>query len=198
MVDLQRRSAQNFALLLLKVLARRKPVADLISHPEFLKRSKGICNSLARGTSYNPEDMFQDLCVKMLNYGVMLLPRNIPDEGAFFRWLLVVARNLLNDYFRKNGKRLRREVSLGDILPEALEIADPGRGPERDCLLEEFELFLRALPDRTRRAIALRGEGLTYDDIGDEIGCSNVTARKIIRDAYAEFFGYKAAAKKVV
>jgi orotate phosphoribosyltransferase-like protein len=63
-----------------------------------------------------------------------------------------------------------------------------------DCLFSEFDDFVETLPDDARLAIALRRKGLTFDEIGDELNCSNVTARKLVRNARAEFFGGDKAA----
>jgi RNA polymerase sigma factor (sigma-70 family) len=193
-MNAQKRSELNFYWLLLQVLAGRSPINDLISHTVFLDRAQRICNWLARGTSYDPKDMFQDLCLKLLMSGVRLCPDNIPNEKAFFNWLFVLALNMRRDDLRRNGKLRHQEVSLSDILPEALSIIDPGISPEGDCLLSEFAQFSETLPEKTRRALALRQQGITYDKIAeilsrdDAKSMTNVTVRKWVRDSLETFF----------
>lgn len=204
-MNLQKRSELNFYWLLLQVLAGRGPLADLVSHPVFLDRGQRICRYLARGTSYEPEELFQDLCLKLLSSGAMPRLDKTPNENAYFRWLLVLVLNMRRDYFRGNGKFRRQEVPLSDILPEVLYVADPGLSPELEARLNEFAALAETLPENTQRVIKLRQEGLTYEEIAriltsDGIKCSDVTVRKWFRDSLDAFFdcGKRATAGKTL
>ena len=191
-MDTQKRSDENFNTLLRRVLNGLAPAADLVSDQTFLDRSQRICNWLSRGTSYSPDDLFQDVCVKLLKSGARLCPDNIPGESAFFSWLFVLTLNLRRDYYRRNGRDRQREVSLDEFLSEALSIADPDAGPEVECLRGEFDAFIETLPERARRAIVLRRQGLTYDKIAevlsrDDKSVTSVTVRKWVLDALTAF-----------
>jgi RNA polymerase sigma factor (sigma-70 family) len=193
-MDLQQRSEPRFNDLLSAVFKRRRPHADRLAHPMFRERGLGICYYLARGTSCEPEDLFQDLRLKLLKSGAMPLPDKTPDEDAYFRWLFKVVLRMRIDYFRSNRTRLQQEVPLGDILPRAAEIPDLGlTGPELDALLGEFAEYAAKLPDKIRRVIELRQEGLTYKAIAEVLTsdgepCSEVAVRKWFKDCLKEFF----------
>lgn len=183
----------TFYWLLLEVLVGRKPIADLLAHEEFLKRGERICRYLAKkylasGASYDWRELFQDACVKVLKFGNRLVPSNIPDEAAFFRWFFVLVRNLLRDEARKNGKRRELEMSLSDDELKALKVADPGIGPEGDCLLSEFRDFTKDLPEEYRRAIELRQEGRSYEEIAVILKCTKVTVRNRVKNSLDDFF----------
>jgi RNA polymerase sigma factor (sigma-70 family) len=191
-MDAQKRSDDNFYTLLRRVLTGRAPVAGLVADPIFLNRGRRICNFLASGMSCGPEDLFQDVCVKLLKSGARLCPENIGSETAFFSWLFVLTLNLRRDDYRRNGRDRQREVSLDETLSEALSIADPDVGPEVECLRGEFDAFVETLPERPRRAFALRRQGLTYDEIAealsrDDKSVTSVTVRKWVLDALAAF-----------
>jgi len=203
-MTLQKRSELNFFCLLLQVLVRRKAVAELVSHPVFLDRGQRICFYLARGTSYETEELFQDLCLKLLTTGAMPRAEQTPNEDAYFRWLFVLVLNMRNDYFRRNGKR-RQEVSLSEIMLGALAVADPGGGPELECCFAEFAEFAENAPKEIRRIIELRRDGFTYEAIAKKLSSpgvkyTDVTVRKRFRDSLKAFFdcGEKGAASKTV
>jgi RNA polymerase sigma factor (sigma-70 family) len=183
----------SFYWLLLEVLAGRRPIADLVAHEVFLSRGEMICRFITGEQVCKWDELFQDVCVKVLTFGHKLCPGNIPDEDAFFKWLFVVALNRRRDIYRRNVTLRRREVSLCDISIEELLIIDPAIGPEGDCFFNEFEAFIQTLPENRRRAMALRQEGYSYEKIAEilnrgDIRCTNVTVRKWCRDGLAAFF----------
>lgn len=192
-MDIRKAVEVSFYWLLLEVLAGRRPITDLVAHAVFLNRGEMICRFITGEESYKWDDLFQDVCVKVLTFGHKLCPGNIPDEDAFFKWLFVVALNRRRDIFRRNIKLRKREVPLSDILLEELLIIDPGMGPEGECLFNEFAEFIKTLPENRRRAMTLRQEGYSYEKIAeilncDGIKCTNVTVRKWCRDSLEAFF----------
>jgi RNA polymerase sigma factor (sigma-70 family) len=177
----------KFYWLLMEVLAGRRPIEEIFEHDVFRSRGKRICQAVARVGSYEWEDVFQDVCLKVWRSGDTLCPDNIPNEAAFFSWLFVVARNCRFDKFRGKGKLRGGEESLSDISTEELRLVemDTGSSPEEECRRQEF---LESLPENRRRALILWYEGYSCEKIAEiltreGIPCSNVTARKWGRDA---------------
>ncbi|HEX8474632.1 MAG TPA: RNA polymerase sigma factor [Pyrinomonadaceae bacterium] len=189
----------RFYWRLMEVLDGRKPPDVLVEDDVYLKRGGRICRSIARGTSYDPQDMFQDVCVRILLYFSKSRQDNDPektisfdDVNAFFKFYVTVAGNLLTDYFRKHGKRQNQEVSLSANIADALTVAAPGLSPYAECFFKEFAESLKRLPEHKRRAVELRQEGYSYEEIAvtlnrERIKCTKVAVRNWVMEALAYF-----------
>ncbi len=99
--------------------------------------------------------------------GLSRLDQFDPRKGTFAAWMFGIARNTLNDAFRRNGRHAR-ELSL-DALPP---IQGRGETPEEQVIrAERFQLVFRhlgKLSDSEREAVALRfGGGLKYQEIAE-------------------------------
>lgn len=95
-------------------------------------------------------------------------------------WLFRIARNATLDHFRAQGRRdrLRRTI---EHEPQAEE--DPaGRAEER---IQYRALLARVaeLPERQRDAISLRHSGLSFDEVGGLLGCSEDAAKMLYHRA---------------
>ena len=95
-------------------------------------------------------------------------------------WLFRIARNATLDHFRAQGRRdrLRRTI---EREPQAEE--DPaGRAEER---IQYRALLARVaeLPERQREAISLRHSGLSFDEVGGLLGCSEDAAKMLYHRA---------------
>lgn len=162
----------RFYWLLMAVLASRKPPNELVEDELFLKRGQRICYYIARGTDYDPEDMFQDACIKVWTFLSKLMQDDEPevqlsfaDVNAFFNWYIQIAARLRVDYFRKHNKRQAREVSLSENIAAALTVAAGGASPYADYVVSEFEASLEKLPWGHQEAFRLKREGFSYEDI---------------------------------
>jgi RNA polymerase sigma-70 factor (ECF subfamily) len=87
-------------------------------------------------------------------------------------WLYRVAHNLSLKQ-RRTATR-RKESALDEALVERLldTAANPEERVAEDQRRERLRAVLRALPDRDRRCLYLRAEGLPYRDIGKALGMS--------------------------
>lgn len=92
-----------------------------------------------------------------------------PEAGAFSTWMLTIARNLVNDTYRRESRA--RFDSL-DANPR--EVADTTLLPIDAMIREESESALYeaidGLPDRRRTAIALVLSGCSYQFAADAMG----------------------------
>ncbi len=103
----------------------------------------------------------------------------------FRPWLFQIARNLLQDYDR-------RQHDLPELDEAAALVRDPGPGPEQTLLSSErnarIRTALRRLPEHHREALILRElEGLSYADIAATMGVSSQYVRVLIHRARAKF-----------
>lgn len=95
-------------------------------------------------------------------------------------WLFRIARNATLDHFRAQGRRDRLQRTI-EREPQAEE--DPaGRAEER---IQYRALLSRvaALPERQRDAISLRHSGLSFDEVGSLLGCSEDAAKMLYHRA---------------
>lgn len=95
-------------------------------------------------------------------------------------WLFRIARNATLDHFRAQGRRerLRRTIEHQPMAEE-----DPaGRAEERIRYRALLEHVAR-LPERQRDAISLRHSGLTFDEVGKLLRCSEDAAKMLYHRA---------------
>jgi RNA polymerase sigma factor (sigma-70 family) len=102
-------------------------------------------------------------------------------------WLFRIARNATLDHFRASNRRerLRRTV---EREPQAEE--DPAGQAEERIQYRALLARVAELPGRQRDAISLRHSGLSFDEVGSMLGCSEDAAKmlyhralKALRDA---------------
>ena len=102
-------------------------------------------------------------------------------------WIFRVAQNLVHD--RRRGWHGRNIDSIED-RPEAALASAPGATPEERVLHLEKMTRLRAawqgLPDRQRRCLHMRSEGLRYREIAADLDVSVTTVADLVRDALAQ------------
>jgi RNA polymerase sigma-70 factor (ECF subfamily) len=88
-------------------------------------------------------------------------------------WLFQVAHNLALK--RRRGTRVQQMRTAGDETMAAAQI-DPGANPEERLAQTERRRRLcsvfQALPERDRRCLCLRAEGLRYREIAEVLGIS--------------------------
>lgn len=102
-------------------------------------------------------------------------------------WVFRVAQNLVRD--RQRGWHGRHVESIED-RPEAALANAPGATPEERVLQLEQARRLRAawqaLPDRQRRSLCLRAEGLRYREIAEVLGVSVTSVADLVREGLAQ------------
>jgi RNA polymerase sigma-70 factor (ECF subfamily) len=102
-------------------------------------------------------------------------------------WVFRVAQNLVRD--GRRGWHDRNVTSIED-RPEAALATAPGATPEERVLrlekVDRLRTAFQALPDRHRRCLHLRAEGLRYREIAAALDVSVTTVADLIRDSLAQ------------
>ena len=124
------------------------------------------------------EDVVQDTFLALFRH--VHLGR---DQANLTGWLFQVAHNLALKRRQRTIKQSRR--SAGEMSFDGR--LDPAPDPEQRLLRNERRMRLRAvfhaLPDRERRCLFLRAEGLTYRDIAKAMSVSLGSASKAVTRA---------------
>jgi len=123
------------------------------------------------GKQTTSEDLVHDVFLRMIRY------RHTYQAGEGFEaWMYRIARNALADQAKKH----RLETTAED---HEFEIVDSGKPTAFDAVAKQQELALlykalRQLPEDKRELIVLsRFQGLTYDQIGQIVGCETGTVK---------------------
>jgi len=95
-------------------------------------------------------------------------------------WLFRIARNATLDHFRASNRRdrLRRTI---ERQPQAEE--DPAGQAEDRIQYRALLAQVAGLPERQRDAISLRHSGLSFDEVGSLLGCSEDAAKMLYHRA---------------
>ena len=147
---------------------------------------QGIYTYLLRLT-HNPhdaQDLFQETFLKACRAYASLSPQ--ADHKA---WLFRIATNLAKNYFRDGKRRGRVIVSNKQLYgPEVECYPHKAAGAEAAVISQETIRIvlaaIEALPFRQRAAFLQRKfEGLSYETIAANLGCSGQTARAHVYQA---------------
>ena len=126
--------------------------------------------------------------------------RAIPDfrgESAFYTWLYRIGINTAKNYLVAKGRRAPTSTDFDSTDAESFEDADhlhdintPERMMQSRQIGQTVNAAMEALPEELRNAIILREiEGLSYEEIAEEMNCPIGTVRSRIfraREAVAE------------
>jgi len=95
-------------------------------------------------------------------------------------WLFRIARNATLDHFRAQGRRdrLRRTIERQPVSEE-----DPAHQAEERIQYRALLAHVAQLPERQRDAISLRHSGLTFDEVGKMLSCSEDAAKMLYHRA---------------
>ena len=132
------------------------------------------------------EDVYQTVWVKVAQQGDRF------DGRAKLRtWVYRIARNAALDHLRREKRRkmLSLDVGADEDGPTVAEtVAAPEAAPEAGLTDEELgtaiQCALARLPEDQREVFLLREEsGMTFEEIGDLLGCGKETAKSRMRYA---------------
>ena len=95
-------------------------------------------------------------------------------------WLFRIARNAALDHFRAGG---RRERLRRTIEHQRSEVEDPAHMAEERIQYEALLVHVARLPERQRDAISLRHSGLSFEEVGTLMSCSEDAAKMLYHRA---------------
>lgn len=132
------------------------------------------------GNSADAADLAQDTFAGLLG---AYRRRAMPDLHEPRAYLTTIAKRLMVDLYR----RLALEQAYLDVLATMPERHAPSEEQRLVVLqtLREVDALLAALPDKVRAAFLLSQlDGLTYAQIGDEMGVSVRTVKRYMAEAF--------------
>jgi RNA polymerase sigma-70 factor, ECF subfamily len=122
----------------------------------------------------------EDVTSQVFMNAYQAYPRFETRNSTPAAWLFRIARNATLDHFRASQRRdrLRRTI---EREPQAEE--DPARKAEERIQYAALLARVAALPERQRDAISLRHSGLSFDEVGSLLGCSEDAAKMLYHRA---------------
>ncbi|HET7420449.1 MAG TPA: RNA polymerase sigma factor [Candidatus Dormibacteraeota bacterium] len=151
----------------------RPPFEDL--YRAFLGRIYAFVRAQV-GTAADAED----ITAQVFMNAYQAYPRFEPRHTTPAAWLFRIARNATLDHFRAQGRRerLRRTIEHQPVAE-----ADPAGQAEERITYRALLVQVAQLPDRQREAISLRHSGLSFDEVGRLMGCSEDAAKMLYHRA---------------
>ncbi len=129
------------------------------------------------------EDLVHEVFLRMIRYRQTY--QGTYADGGFESWMYRIARNALTDHARKH----RNEAAPADGELEAIESGSPTPFDTAAQRQDHARLHraLRALPEDKRELLVLaRFQDLSYDRIGDILGCGAGTVKTRVFRAMKE------------
>ena len=122
----------------------------------------------------------EDITAQVFMNAYQAYPRFEPRHTTPAAWLFRIARNATLDHFRAQGRRerLRRTIEHQPVAE-----ADPAGQAEERIVYRALLTKVAALPDRQRECISLRHSGLSFDEVGQLLGCSEDAAKMLYHRA---------------
>lgn len=151
----------------------RPPFEDL--YREFLGRIYAYVRAQV-GSAADAEDITAQVFMNAYQAYARFETRNATPAA----WLFRIARNATLDHFRAQGRRdrLRRTIER-EPQPEE----DPAGQAEERIQYTALLARVAGLPERQRDAISLRHSGLSFDEVGRLLGCSEDAAKMLYHRA---------------
>jgi len=151
----------------------RPPFEDL--YREYLGRIYAYVRAQV-GASADAEDITAQVFMNAYQAYARFEARNSTPSA----WLFRIARNATLDHFRASGRRerLRRTIEHQPMAEE-----DPAGEAEDRIQYRALLQQVAQLPERQRDAISLRHSGLSFDEVGRLMGCSEDAAKMLYHRA---------------
>jgi RNA polymerase sigma-70 factor, ECF subfamily len=141
------------------------------------------------------EDAAQDLCQQILERGMRYMSA-YRGEASLFTWVCQIARRELADYWEKQSRETKRQVSydqdesLRHVL-ESMEV-DASTSPEKQGEQRDLQLLVQSVLDHlpTPYGDALEWkyvEGLDAGEIGARLKLSSTAAHSLLARARRAF-----------
>jgi RNA polymerase sigma-70 factor (ECF subfamily) len=98
---------------------------------------------------------------------------NFDGESQFFTWLYRIVHNLCIDHLRRRRFEVAYDERDASLLVAPETSADPARALANQELRARFDAAMATLSPAHRAVLLLReGEGVSYQQIADVVGCS--------------------------
>jgi len=155
------------------VLADRPPFEDL--YRDYMGRIYAFVRAQV-GTQADAEDITAQVFMNAYQAYERFEARNTTPAA----WLFRIARNATLDHFRAHGRRekLRRTIEHQPVAE-----ADPAAQAEERIQYQALLLRVAELPERQRDAISLRHSGLSFEEVGQLMDCSEDAAKMLYHRA---------------
>jgi RNA polymerase sigma-70 factor (ECF subfamily) len=155
------------------VVADRPPFEDL--YRAYLGRIYAYVRAQV-GSSADAEDITAQVFMNAYQAYARFEARNTTPAA----WLFRIARNATLDHFRSHGRRerLRRTIEHQPVAEE-----DPSGVAEERITYRALLARVSQLPERQRDAISLRHSGLSFEEVGTLLKCSEDAAKMLYHRA---------------
>ena len=151
------------------MLADRPPFEDL--YRDYLQRVYAYVRSQVSAAA-DAEDITAQAFVNAYQaYGRFEARNSTPAA-----WLFRIARNATLDHFRSHG---RRERLRRTIEHQPMEEADPAAAAEDRIQYRALLTHVSKLSERQRDSISLRHSGLSFEEVGALLECSEDAAKML-------------------
>jgi RNA polymerase sigma-70 factor (ECF subfamily) len=155
------------------VVADRLPFEDL--YRDYLGRIYAYVRSQVT-TAADAEDITAQVFMNAYQAYARFEARNTTPAA----WLFRIARNATLDHFRAHGRRERLRRTI-EHQPQAEE--DPASEAEERIRYRALLAHVARLPERQRDAISLRHSGLSFEEVGTLMSCSEDAAKMMYHRA---------------
>ena len=169
-------------------MAQRPPFEDL--YRDYLGRIYAYVRAQV-GSSADAEDITAQVFMNAYHAYERFEPRHTTPAA----WLFRIARNATLDHFRASGRRDRLQRT---IEHQPLVEVDPAGMAEERMQYRALLAHVARLPERQREAISLRHSGLSFEEVGVLMACTEDAAKmlyhralKALREAVASSEGEK-------
>lgn len=153
--------------------SERPPFEEL--YREYLGRIYAYVRAQV-GTPADAEDVTSQVFMNAYQAYARFEPRNTTPAA----WLFRIARNATLDHFRAHSRRerLRRTVEHQPVAAE-----DPAAEAEERIQYGTLLAHVARLPERHRDVISLRHSGLSFQEVGKLMGCTEDAAKMLYHRA---------------
>lgn len=122
----------------------------------------------------------EDVTAQVFMNAYQAYPRFEPRNTTPAAWLFRIARNATLDHFRARSRqeRLRRTVQHQPVAE-----VDPASEAEDRIQYRALLAHVARLPERHRDVISLRHSGLSFQEVGSLMGCTEDAAKMLYHRA---------------
>ena len=151
----------------------RPPFEDI--YRDFLGRIYAYVRAQV-GSAADAEDITSQVFMNAYSAYDRFEPRHTTPAA----WLFRIARNATLDHFRAGGRRDRLQRTI-ERQPAPVE--DPAHVAEERIQYRSLLAHVARLPERQRECISLRHSGLSFEEVGVLMSCSEDAAKMLYHRA---------------